>query len=387
MLIVGGGIAGLWILDELTRCGHDAVLLEREALGAGQTIWSQGIIHGGLKYTLDGLMNPSAAAIRDMPAIWRACLQGGRQPDLSRARVRSQFCHVWRTGSLASRLGMIGARVGLRVGAVMLAREERPAALAECPGDVARLDEQVIDPGAVLAALAGRHRGRIIRGELAEFGVIEGGAAAHLRASVGGNEARVRLRARRVVLSAGNGMPGLRAMLGLKPGLTQTRGLRMAMVRGPAGSLPELYGHCVDGAKTRVTITSAVDSKGRRVWQVGGDLAERGAGMSAAEFIAEARREVSACVPGIDLGACEFGWYDAPRAEPATGGAAAPARPAGAVAMVEGPVVTAWPTKLALAPRLAEEVASAIGPGAGVEGAPHDLDAPGVAPAPWDRWQ
>ena len=65
-LIFGGGAAGLWLLDELTRQGSSAVLLEAAKLGQGQTIASQGIIHGGLKYTLQGLLTPSAAAIRDM---------------------------------------------------------------------------------------------------------------------------------------------------------------------------------------------------------------------------------------------------------------------------------------------------------------------------------
>jgi len=61
-VIFGGGAAGLWILDELRRAGLAILLLEggRRGLGSGQTIASQGIIHGGLKYTLAGLLTPSA---------------------------------------------------------------------------------------------------------------------------------------------------------------------------------------------------------------------------------------------------------------------------------------------------------------------------------------
>ena len=55
-LIFGAGVAGLWLLDELLRAGRDAWLIESRALGAGQTVASQGIIHGGLKYTLAGAM-------------------------------------------------------------------------------------------------------------------------------------------------------------------------------------------------------------------------------------------------------------------------------------------------------------------------------------------
>ena len=47
VVIFGGGAAGLWTLDELHRAGRSVVLLESGDLGAGQTIASQGIIHGG----------------------------------------------------------------------------------------------------------------------------------------------------------------------------------------------------------------------------------------------------------------------------------------------------------------------------------------------------
>ena len=54
VVIVGGGIAGLWILSALRAEGYQTILLEKDALGAGQTLASQGIIHGGTKYALTG---------------------------------------------------------------------------------------------------------------------------------------------------------------------------------------------------------------------------------------------------------------------------------------------------------------------------------------------
>ncbi|HCS51023.1 MAG TPA: FAD-dependent oxidoreductase, partial [Planctomycetaceae bacterium] len=60
IVIIGGGIAGLWTLDELRRNGVRALLLENRTLGFGQTISSQGIIHGGLKYSLKGVLTASA---------------------------------------------------------------------------------------------------------------------------------------------------------------------------------------------------------------------------------------------------------------------------------------------------------------------------------------
>ena len=51
-LVIGGGVAGLWCLDALREAGFDAALLESGALGTGQSISAQGILHGGVKYSL-----------------------------------------------------------------------------------------------------------------------------------------------------------------------------------------------------------------------------------------------------------------------------------------------------------------------------------------------
>jgi len=49
--IIGGGIAGLWLLNRLMNSGYNAILFESKALGSDQTVASQGMIHGGIKYT------------------------------------------------------------------------------------------------------------------------------------------------------------------------------------------------------------------------------------------------------------------------------------------------------------------------------------------------
>ena len=382
-LIIGGGIAGLWTADALTRAGYACVVVERTALGDGQTIWSQGIIHSGLKYTLDGLLHPSARAIRDMPARWAAALRGeGEGPDLRGARVRSPHCWLWQTASLGSRVGMVGARAGLRVKPVVVGEGERPGPLRGCTGVVARLDEPVLDVASVLGALGAEHGDRIVRADLREGDLRGEGDRIVVRLSPS-----VEARASRVVIAAGNGAAALRAMLGLGSDAMQVRPLRMVMVRGAA--LAELHGHCVDGAKTRVTITSARDAAGRTVWQVGGEIAERGAAMSEAELLSAAHRELREVVPGVDLSECEMAAYEAPRAE---GRMRSGARPVGPVVVTDGPVLTVWPTKLALAPVAADMVADAmrgVSPRGG-RVVVHGCARPLVAAAPWDdphrRW-
>src|SRR5207248_1954034 len=139
------------------------------------------IIHGGLKYTLHGLLTSAAREIRDMPGIWRNCLAGAGEPDLRHTRLRAPACHLWRSDSLRSRLGMLGAHVGLHVSPHELTAQDRPGVFAGCPGPVLRLDEQVIDPASFIADLAGQHHERLLRiqadrgvtCELAGPGVVE----------------------------------------------------------------------------------------------------------------------------------------------------------------------------------------------------------------------
>ncbi len=385
-LIVGGGIAGLWVLDALARRGMSAVVVEPFALGAGQTLWSQGIIHGGTKYSLSGLLSGSAEAIREMPAIWRACLSGERQPDLSAAKVRSRHCFLWQTTSARSTLGMLGARIGLRNTPVVLAPQERPALLRSCPGTVARLDEQVVDPGSVLAALARQHASSILRvdsPEAIEVRMARGGRIESVQVSRPGGGPTIGLRPRVLVLSAGEGNESWRMRLDLPKGKEQTRPLHMVMLRGSADALPPLFGHCIDGARTRVTVTSAEDSRGRTLWQIGGEVAEVGVGLTPEALTRHARSELQAVIPGLQTRGCEWSTYVAPRAESAMPGGK---RPDDAVAIREGDVITAWPTKLALAPRLGEVVADLVSPGSRerFDPAPFaDWPRPVVASPPW----
>ena len=72
IIVCGGGIAGLWLGNTLMRAGYNVILIEKDRLGAGQTLASQGMIHGGQKYVLTGALSPHAAAISSMPERWQA---------------------------------------------------------------------------------------------------------------------------------------------------------------------------------------------------------------------------------------------------------------------------------------------------------------------------
>ena len=68
--IIGGGVAGLWLANRLKAQGFHIALFESKALGSDQTMASQGMIHGGMKYTLSGMLTGASEAIAEMPQHW-----------------------------------------------------------------------------------------------------------------------------------------------------------------------------------------------------------------------------------------------------------------------------------------------------------------------------
>ena len=154
------------------------------------------------------------------------------------------------------------------------------------------------------------------------------------------------------------------------------------MVRG---DLPELNGHCVDGARTRVTITSLRDVAGQMVWQVGGQVAEDGVQQEPLELLRHARDELQACLPGMRWDGLEWGTYRVSRAEGKMPGAR---RPDNEVALQDGNVWSAWPTKLALAPRLANLLGKQLPTARGGDNDWAELSGwarPPVADGPWEE--
>jgi glycerol-3-phosphate dehydrogenase len=388
-VIFGGGAAGLWLLDKLRRHGFSALLLEKNALGCGQTVGSQGILHGGFKYSLKGLLTASATAVADMPQRWRQCLAGRRQPDLSAARLRSDFCYLWRTASLRSRLGFRGARVGLRLRPTALPRPQWPHVL-ENVGDVMRIDEQVIDPRAFLEALHAHHAAWTLKIDTADGLDVDcraGGQVESLCLRHPDDGRRLTLRPRWIILTAGEGNAALRKLFCLDPQAMQRRPLHMVLARG---DLPTLNGHCTDGARTRVTVTTAVATPGQTVWQIGGQVSEDGVGMELDQLAAHARDELSQAIPGLGFDGLQWASYRVDRAEARTAGNRRPDREC---VEHEGNVITAWPTKLVLVPALARRIFEMVG-----RPCPHsdasadqwtDWPRPDVAPGPWEtaaRW-
>ena len=380
ILIVGGGIAGLWLNARLRRAGFSTVLVENTELGGVQSMRSQGIIHGGTKYALHGALTGASEAIADMPALWRDCLAGSGEVDLRDVRVLSDAHYLWSPGGLAGNLTSFFASKAVRSRVAQVKGSDLPPALQDkaFKGKAYRLTELVLDVPSLVARLAELAGDSLLAGERIEA-LREGGQLAGLR--VDGRE----IRAQRVVLSAGAGNEALLRELGLERPEMQRRPLHMVLVTAP--TLKPLYAHCLGGGpKPRVTVTTHPLSNGDWVWYLGGDIAEAGGvARSEAEQIAEAQRELHKLVPWIDLSAARWATLRVDRAEPSQNNLL---RPDSAFLAEEGALLVGWPTKLALAPNFADRVLeslekSGIRPQANA--ALPDLPRPAVARPVWEE--
>ncbi|MBM2804165.1 MAG: FAD-dependent oxidoreductase [Deltaproteobacteria bacterium] len=378
VLVLGGGAAGLWCLDRLRRAGYHAILLESKALGNGQTIQSQGIIHGGGKYALRGVRDFDAVrATSSMPERWRQSLVGAIEPDLAGTEIISTKCHLWLPrGSVIAWLQSLAfmsfvANAGLlATRPVKVSKAAWPEALRDSALAVYSLAEPVIATGSFLRALAARHK---------EFIFLYDGAALEFAAD-GVRVGDVLLQPRAMVLAAGAGNGELLGKAGMNADLMQSRPLAMVLLRG---ELPPLFGHCIVGGKTGLTITTPVPG----IWQIGGEIAERLANeKNLAAARAAALVEIRRWLPRLDLARADIAIYRAVRAEART---AASRRPSGVHANQVAPgMVVAWPTKLSMAPVLADEVCEMLQldlktPGGYDETPPWPT--PTVARNPWEE--
>lgn len=380
VLIVGAGVAGLWLNARLRRQGFSTVLVESRTLGGAQTVKSQGIIHGGAKYALHGALTGASEAIADMPRRWREALAGTGELDLTGVRLLSEAHYLWSPGTLAGNLTSFFASKAVRGRVDQVKGDQLPPALQDprFKGKVYRLAELVVDVPSLIERLA----------ELGGDGLLSGQNIEPVFA----NEELIGLRidgreihAQRIVFSAGAGNAELLASAGISVPAQQLRPLHMVLVKGP--SLKPLYAHCLGGGpKPRITVTTHPAANGEWVWYLGGDIAEAdGVARTPDEQIAVAQKELGNLLPWVDLSQAQWATLRVNRAEPAQSGLV---RPDNAFLADQGRLLVGWPTKLALAPDFSDRVLQALaqdGIKPGNAPALPELPRPPLGQTPWEQ--
>lgn len=357
VLIVGSGIAALWLLGRLRTLGYRATLLTDAPL-----IDPADLAGRGLLATADPALQPA----------WDGFLSGASAPDL-----RSSLTET--TGvfelDLRSRLQRLrdrllgrdrGATRQLAFGRVPaelqgLARHGRLGARTESLLDVTRLGRALLaDAGTgVLACEHGTLD--VLRSGGAVTGISAGGTPLH---------------ARRIVLCDGGRHTRLRQRLGLRVAPLRTQAF--LLLRLPA--LPSLQLHLrAADAGASFLLTTHATAAGERLWMIGAD------GQASAPRIDSVRDTLAVLLPELDWPRAAWQTWSAELARPAQaarkGARALLAEPAAAHArVIDTGVVT-----LAEVPRLVQRIIALLPPpqrNAG--GEPETAHSePAFLPPPW----
>ncbi len=354
--IIGGGIAGLWLLNQLRQRGYSVVLLESGTLGGEQTHKAQGIIHGGMKYALQGAVTKAAEAITRMPEIWQSCLRGEGSIDLHDVSVLSSHQYLWTTGALTSKLAGFFSSVALSGDVKALERSEFPSLFqsSQFKGQIYSLNEMVIDVHTLIRELVKPNQDVIFKIDPLQENQLEFDEKNHLNSFEihASPMPPLYLKAKKYIFAAGAGNEMILKKLTRPSTGIQLRPLHMVIVKH---KLPyEIYAHCLGLAATpRVTITTHRTFDGNYAWYIGGQIAEEGVKRDAVEQIEAARRELQELFPWLDFTDAAFATFMVNRAEASQPGGKRP--DSCFMTEIENNMII-WPTKLAFAPLLAEQI-------------------------------
>lgn len=354
--IVGGGIAGLWLLNRLRQLGFSAILLESSSLGGEQTHKAQGIIHGGMKYSLQGVATPAAQAIANMPQAWLHSLEGRGEIDLQNVPILSKHQYLWTTGAITSKLAGFFASFALKGNVKEIKKENFPSVFQydQFKGQVYALDEMVVDVNALIRELVKPNQDVIFKIDPIQESQIQFDETG----KVSSFEVRalpmrpLQLHAKKFIFTAGGGNENLLRKITHKKISMQRRPLHMVIVKHEL-ELP-LYAHCLGlGTMPRITITTHRSHDDKTIWYLGGQIAEEGVNRSREEQIEFTKKELKELFPWLNFSNAQFTTFKVDRAEPLQAGGK---RPDSCHMEVFGNNIIAWPTKLAFAPLLANQI-------------------------------
>ncbi len=389
--IIGGGIAGLWLANRLQQQGFQFALFERDALGGGQTMASQGMIHGGMKYTLAGALTGASETIADMPRHWRDCLCGDGDVDLRNTRLLSDHFFLWSGDSVASKLSTFLASKAVQGRAEPVDEIHYPPLLrhADFGGSLYKLEDIVLDVHSLVTNLVRHVERHCFSTAGAQVNWLQSDGQLNMELTT--TSASFLIKAKRFIFCAGQGNGELLAQLGLAQPAMQLRPLQQVMVRHLYPY--SFFGHCLGTQTTpRLTISSHRINPTEQVWYLGGALAERGAHMDTEELIASARAELAELIPWVGFRGARWATLPVSRAEPLQPNFMRPDNAFVAPAPGLDNLLVAWPTKLTLAPNLANQTLDLLAK-TGITPQPeqdffhplHDhLDFPPIAQTPWD---
>lgn len=355
ILIFGGGIAGLWLLNRLRGAGYSVLLLEQDRLGGHETLNANGIVHGGLKFGLSAMLR-DIEGLEDMPALWRDCLAGRGDLDLTGVKVLSEHQYIWSEPSLAARATTFFASrlITGHVESVEGAERPQPFRHDGFDGLVYRLSDLVIDTASLVQRLIAPHKRCIykVSPQNCHLETDDRHNTTAVFITAAGMEP-LRIHPKAVVLAGGQGNAALLEDIGLSEPAMERQDVHMVMLK--RAGLPSLYAHCLGASRhPRITVTTHPTRDGESVWYVGGELADEGAQRDERLQIDKAQRELRELLPWVDLRGARYKTLRMSRILPA--GDRGLLRPDNAFVQGIGNNILTWPCKMTLAPNLGRQV-------------------------------
>lgn len=355
ILIFGGGIAGLWLLNRLRAAGYSVLLLEQDKLGGHETLNANGIIHGGLKFGLSAMLR-DIEDLDDMPALWRDCLRDRGDVNLGGVRMLSEHQYLWSERSLAARATTFLASRLITGQVEPVEGDARPVLFQDkaFEGSVYRLSDLVIDMPSLVQKLASPHKSCIykVSQQNCHLETDDRHNTTAVFITAAGMEP-LRIHPRKVILAGGKGNEALLEDLGLREPAMERRPVHMVLLKH--AQLPPLFAHCLGSStRPRLTITSHPTRDGERVWYLGGELAEEGAQRDDRLQIEYAQRELKELLPWVDLRGARFKTIKIDRILP--DGERGLFKPDNAFVEPRGNNIVVWPCKMTLAPNMGRQV-------------------------------
>lgn len=220
VVVIGGGVQGLLILDTLIAAGYSCALVTEGDLGAGQTLHSHGFLNTG--FGLSGRELPAAAA------------------ELVHPYLRARGVTLAGNWAVLPPSGLRGLLLRARPSFAKFPPAHLPEGFSPAFKDAARaLPDYSFDKRQLVEALSQGREEYIIRGSVTGFRGRDPVEAVVLRPE--GSDADVELRAGAVVVAAGTGSKRLlRGLVGATPQLKQIkhRLVHMLCLRASHNALP-----------------------------------------------------------------------------------------------------------------------------------------------------
>lgn len=269
VVVIGGGIQGLWLLGDLLQAGYNAILLERMQPGFGQTGHSHVFLHQGHMYagmsrqdqneTLDRIQK-----VLQANNIWKQELQSGRLQHLT--PIASDFYMGFSDATSGENFEALCKRGSLACDEI----DPVPPDFGPLTKRVYKAEGLCLDSNRLLNQLlqAGNLADKVGLCEIVNGASDPAGGFRLLGKR--DRQKSLRIHAHAVVLSAGSGNEHVQGLFGLNVSTNgsrqQTVKTYMLVVRELNQQLPPTSGMYPDF--DGVFMVSRKDSQGRTVWLI-----------------------------------------------------------------------------------------------------------------------